>query len=371
MFITLAFTTTALAATCDKQAAALKASDSGSVAANFDALATCDRNTAEANFNDALGKATDTDSLVALAMVAIEREVWKPMWTSLGKVSDYSARDEVAQRVGAQCATDGRVVSFLQGAYFGLRDIEFQQWDDAFIACDDAALWAWMDQQVAAPPSKRFDEKYNNLMAIYVKTKRAEALPALTQAAVAAAANGPYDAVLFKMGEAVAPEMGGTIDPGDQAKFEAALVDVASKVGAEKARPVADQLANNGSDAAAAKLLPVLYGDRMSAGNFTYGAATIEAGDCGGKKEAVIHWTSVTEPGKRWSIIKDLEAPLRGGAKAKLKGCAVEGAWPVVHTPEPVTGSSAVDTWLAVVEKDWADKGYNVKTQKEKSVVLP
>lgn len=371
MFLTLALSTLAHAASCDKQLAALKSADAAGLAGAFDALAACDKTTAESSFTDALSKADDTDALVAFARVAITREVWKPMWTALGKISNYDARDEVAQRVGEACGDDPKIVPFLQGAYLGLRDIEFQQWDDAFVACGDTALWTWMDEKVAAPPSKRFDEKYNNLMAIYVKKKRADALGALATAAVKAAEAGPYDAVLFKMGEAVAPDMGGNIAPDDQAKFEAALVDVASKVSTDKARAVADQLANSGSDAAAAKLLPVLYGDRMSAGNFTYGAATIEAGDCGGKKEAVIHWASVSEPGKRWSILKDLEVPMRSGSKAKLKGCTVEGEWPVMHTPEPVASGGDVDDWVESLEKDWAGKGYDVKTSKEKSVTLP
>lgn len=365
-------------AACDKQIAAVKAADSGSVAAAYADLAACDKVTAEASFNDALGKATDTDSLTALAQVAIDKDLWKPMWSALGKISSYDARDEVAQAVGASCGEKPKVVAFLQGAYFGLRDIEFQQWDDAFVACGDTALVEWMEKQVKTPPKKHFDEKFVNLMAIYVKKKHEEALPALTLGAIAAAEAGPYDAMLFKMGEAVQPEMGAAMSPEAQARLETALVEVASQVGQTltgadgkaKAKAVASQLANNGSEAAAAKLLPILYSSVAQNGVYTYGAATIEAGDCSGKKQVVLHYASVAEPGKRWSIVKDLEAPLRA-SKPKLKGCTVESPWPVIHSPEPVKGNSGVDEWIKVLEKEWADKGYEVKTAKEKAITLP
>lgn len=371
MLVLFAFVASASAASCDKQLAALKAADGPGLAAAYDALAACDTATAEGAFNDALTKAGDVDALVAFANVAIERDTWKPLWQALGKISDYSARDEVAERVGAACGERAKVVPFLQGAYFGLRDIEFQQWDDAYVACADQGLASWMQKQVASPPNKKFDEKFNVLMAIYVKKERANALPTLAEGAVKAVESGPYDAILFKMGETIQPDMGGSVSKEDQGKFEAAMIEVASHVSTDKARAVAAQLANNGSESAAAKLLPVLYGDRSSGGSFTYGAAAIEAGDCSGKKQAVLHYATITEPGTRWSIIKDIESPLRTESKAKLKGCTVEATWPVVHSPEPVKGNSGVEEWIDGVEKDWISKGYDVKAQKEKAITLP
>ncbi len=362
--------TTAHAASCDKQLAAVKAAGSAEVAEAWGSLAKCDKATAEATFNDALGRATDVDGLSALAFVAIEGQSWKPMWGALGKISNYEARDEVAQAVGAACVERPLVVTFLQGAYGGLRDIEFQQWDDAFVACEDPALTAWMEKEIKHPPSKKFDEKFVNLMAIYVKKLKLDSLPALTEGAIAAAASGPFEAVLFKIGEAAQPDMGASNTPENQAKFEAAMVEVASKVGKEQALQVASQLANNGSEAAAAKLLPVLYGSVAKGGVYTYGAAAVEAGDCSGKKQAILHVAAVEEPGTRWSILRDLEPALRS-AKPKLKGCTMEEPWPVVHTPTPVAGKSDIDGWLDGVQKDWEGRGYAVKVQKEKNVVLP
>jgi hypothetical protein len=370
MFLTLLLTLPAASAgSCDKQISALKSATPEAVAGAYAALAKCDKATAEASFNDALTRATNVEALSSLAFVAIDGEMWKPMWGALGKISDYEARDEVARAVGTACAERPLVVTYLQGAYMGLRDIEFQQWDDAFVACDDAGLTAWMEKEIKNPPKKKFDEKFVNLMAIYIKKAGLGALPVLTESAVAAAADGPFEAVLFKIGEAAQPEMGSTNTPEIQAKFESAMVEVASKVDKEKAMAVASQLANNGSEGAAAKLLPVLYGNVAKGGVYTYGAASVEAGDCAGKKQAILHVANVDEPGTRWSILRDLEPELRS-SKAKLKGCTTEDPWPVMHTPAPVSGKSEVDQWLKEVQADWEGRGYAVKVQKEKTITL-
>lgn len=342
------------------------------VAAAFGDLVGCDKKVAEASFLKYLVKATDSDALVALVMKAVDTDVWNPVWTSLSKIPSYEARDEVAQRVGESCADHPKVVSFLQGAYFGLRDVEFQQWDDAYGACADEKLWTWAEGQVKAPPAKQFDEKYNYLVSIYVKHKKVQALPSLVEGVVKAAANnGPFDAMLAQMSEAIVPPLGGTTSAEDQALLVESLSKVAQQVDVERARSVANQLANSGAEGAAAKLLPVLYPDRVqSGGAFLYGAATVEAGQCDGKKVAVLHYASVTEPGKRWSILGDLEGPMRA-MKARLKDCTMEDPWPVFHSPEPVKSTAEVDAWADARAKEWTAKGYEVKTQKEKAFPLP
>ena len=66
---------------------------------------------------------------------------------------------------------------------------------------------------------------------------------------------------------------------------------------------MANQLANSGADAAAAQLLPTLFPDRMQAGgSFLYAAVAVEAGECDGKKSAILHFANITEAGKRWAI---------------------------------------------------------------------
>lgn len=362
---------TAHAASCDALLAKAGGLQASAVPGAYAELAKCDKKVAEANFNKYLEKATDSDAAVGLFLAAIDAEVWNPVWGALSKITSYEARDEVAQAIGAACTDKPKVVSFLQGAYFGLRDIEFQQWDDAYAACTDPGLVAWMDKQVQTPPNKMFDEKFNALMDVFVKARRVEALPALTAGAVKAAKDGgPFDPILMKMGEAVAPELGGQTSPEDQKKLEDALVSVAKQVPADKARSVANQLANSGADAAAAQLLPTLFPDRVQGGGgFLYGAVAVEAGECDGKKQAVLHYATVSEPGKRWAIQAPIEGALRG-AKPKLAKCDIATPWTVITTPEPVKSAGDVEKWVETVQADWEKKGYAVKTQKEKPVAL-
>lgn len=362
----------ASAASCDAQLGKIGSLTAEATPGAFADLAKCDRKLAEGNFNRYLERATDSDAVVALFLAAVDSEVWTPAWGALTKITSYDARDEISQRVGESCTERPKVVNFLQGAYFGLRDIEFQQWDDAFKACADPGLAAFVEKQVQAPPAKMFDEKFNALLDIYVKARRVEALPALTTGAIKAAGdNGPFEPMLMKMGEAVAPELGGQTTPEDQKKLEDALVSVAKQVAPDKARGVANQLANSGADAAAAQLLPVLFPDRVQAGGgFLYGAVAIEAGECDGKKSAVLHYATVAEPGKRWAIAPAVEAPLRG-TKAKLGKCtAVESPWAVMTSPEPMKTSADAEKWVESVEADWVKQGYTVKIQKEKAVSL-
>lgn len=364
----------ASAATCDAQLAKIQSLSGSGVAAAFTETAKCDKKVAEVNFVRYLEKATDSDAVTALFLAAIDVEVWNPVWTALSKITSYEARDEVSSRVGEACAADPKVVKFLQGAYFGLRDIEFQQWNDAYATCDAADLWTWMDGQIQAPPAKMFDEKFNALMDIYVRKKRVDALPGLMAGAVKAAGNnGPFDQMLAKMGEAVAPELGSRINPEDQKKLEEAMVQVAKQVPVEKTRGVADQLALAGAEDAAAQLLPTIYADRVqSGGGFVWGAAAAEAGECGGKKTAVLHYAVVTEPGKRWSLQRDLETPMRAFKPKLGKDCKLaEGPWPVIPSSEPLKTAKEVDEWSKKVVAQWEKDGFAVKAQKEKEVALP
>ncbi len=361
----------ALAGNCDALVARADKDKGAALAGSFGKLAACDKTLAEQHYKRFMAGANDLDSLVALSMAAINADVWNPVWTQLGLIGDYDIRDQVAAEIGARCADEVKVVPFLQGAYFGLKDIEFQQWSDAYEKCENAALTDWLTQQVEKPPKKLYDEKFSALMTAFVDKKKAAALPSLATAAIAAATDGPYDAILMKMDEAVATELGGSISDADRQALEEALIKVARAVEPDKARAVADRLATAGSQDAAAKLLPAVYPDRVIDGGFLYGAVAVEAGECKGVKSVILHVSEVREPGKRWLILKDTEPQLRE-LKPKLKKCTPEGdTWPVSITPEPVSSSKDIDAWVATLEKAWADKGYDVKTAGEKGISLP
>lgn len=355
---------------CDALVARADKDKGAALAASFSKLAACDKELAEQHYKRFMSGANDLESLVALSMSAINADVWNPVWGQLGLIGDYDTRDAVAAEIGAKCSDEVKVVPFLQGAYFGLKDIEFQQWSDAYENCENAALTDWLTQQVEKPPAKLYDEKFSALMTAFVDKKKAEALPSLATSAIAAAETGPYDAILMKMDEAVATDLGGTISDADRQALESSLIKVARAVSPDKARAVADRLATAGSQDAAAKLLPAVYPDRVIDGGFLYGAVAVEAGECKGQKTAILHVVEVREPGKRWLVLEDTEAQLKG-LKPKLKKCTPEGdTWPVSVTPEPVSNSKEIDAWVSSLEEAWTGKGYEVKTAGEKGISL-
>ena len=361
---------TAQAGKCDSLLARAEKDKGVALAASYGKLAACDKELAEQHYKRFMAGANDLESLVALSKTAIRAEVWNPVWQQLDNISDYDIRDQVAEQIGAGCTDDEKIVPFLQGAYFGLKDIKFAQWSRAYEACEAEALTVWLDSQVAKPPQKAYDDKFSALMTTYVDKRKAAALPTLAKSAIAAAEAGPYDAILMKMDEAVATELGGTRSEADSKALESSLITVARAVSPDKARAVADRLASAGSQSAAAKLLPSIYPDRVQDGGFLYGAAAVEAGECKGEKTVVLHVAEVSEPGKRWLIMEETEAQMRS-FKSKLKKCDVEaGDWPISITPEPVKNSKAIDAWVDTLESAWTEKGYEVKVTNEKGVSL-
>ncbi len=362
----------AFAGPCDATVKKAETAKGNDLVAAYGSLIRCDKKLAEDHFIKFMAGAGDADTLVSLSLTAIDAEVWGPVWGMVGKISSYEARDEVADRVGASCGDHPKVVGFLQGGYFGLRDIDFKQWDDAFLSCETPELLTWLTQQVEAPPERQFDEKYNTLITVYAKRQGAAALPSLQKAAIKAAKAGPYDAILSQIDEAVAPDLGEEMSAEDRAKLESTLVEVARQVGPEKARSVADRLASAGSEAAAARLLPSIYPDRVQAGGaFLYGGAAVELADCKGAKTAVIHYAPVTEPGKRWVVYEDAQAPLRA-AKPRLDKCKPESTdpWPVIVSPEPIKDGKALEGWAQSLQTQWSGKGYEVTLKEEKGFSL-
>ncbi|HJN76882.1 MAG TPA: hypothetical protein QGF58_23340 [Myxococcota bacterium] len=358
-------------AKCEGQVARAKKAKGPATAAAFEKLAACDTTEAKRNFTAVMQNAGDSDSLIALSMVAIDHEIWNPVWEMMGKIPDYDARDVVAEGIGQHCADNEQVVKFLQGAYFGLRDIDFQQWDDALVTCQAESFDAWLVQTVENPPAKQYDEKWAKVAEIYVARLGADALPSLAVGAQNAAENdGPFEAVLALMDSAVAPSLGEEMAPEHQQALEDALVTMAKGLPANQARSIADRLANAGSEGAAASLLPAIYPDRVgSDGSFTYGAVSIELADCKGVQSASLHATEISEPGNRYILQDDILEPMRA-FKPKLSKCTTEGDWLVLATAEPMGGKGDLDDFTAGIEAQYIEKGYEVKIKEEKTVVL-
>jgi len=339
--------------------------------ARYKKVITCDPKVANQVFPKFMVAAGDADTLVALSMAAVEADIWNPVWEMVGKLSSYEARDEVAERLGMACAYNPKIVGFLQGAYFGLRDIEFSQWDDALVACQTPDFDNWLYEQVRNPPPKLYDEKWNALAEATLRRLGVDAIPILADSAKVAASNGgPFESILMMMETAVAPDLGEEMDPDHKAKLEESLVNMAQDLLPDQARAIADRLANAGSDDKAAELLPTVYPGRDSGGHYYYGGVSIESGECDGEQIAVLHTASVAEPGSRWIISSAVEGPLRS-VKPRLSKCTVDAPWPVLVSPEPLASKGDIDDWLDTIVEAWTEKGYQVKTRSEKEIVLP
>jgi len=362
---------TAQAASCGGYLRAAQAARGNALGPAFSRLAKCDTGEAEAAFDSLLPNATTVNALVLLCRAAIEGDAWTPAWKVLShEALGWDVRDQVAEQIGAQCTSSPKIVAFLKGAYFGLRDIQFQQWDDALIGCQSDDLATWIATQTESPPDSMFDDKYNALMSVLVARQGVQALPHLGIAAKKAVARGPFDAILMQMEAAVQPGIGEPIRPEHKVALESTLVEIARTVPREKARTVADRLANAGSTEAAARLLPTVYPSRVKPnGTFEYGAASIERAKCDGEKKAVIHTATVIEPGRRWIILGDVREPLQA-FKARLSKCTSEGDWAVTTTPEPVSNAKEITGWVDGLVEQWSGKGYEVTTRSEKTIIL-
>ena len=359
------------AARCTSLLSRAKAAKGQSLAPAFRRLAQCDSDMAEASFDAVLENAKDLTTVLTLFEVAIDTKVWAPVWSALDRLKDYDTRDQVAEGIGRACAEKPQIVNFLKGAYYTptVRDQQFQQWDDAFIACTDASLGAWVIEQAENPPKKMFDDKYNVLLNVLVAQKGVDALPHLAKGAVKAASDGPFDSMLTQMDSAIQPVLGMSPLAADKAALELALVTVARGIPADKAHLVADRLANAGAEAAAAQLLPVVYPGLADEGWYIYGAAAIERADCSGEKKAVVHVATIREPGSRWFILSDIRGPMRS-VKPKLLKCTSEGEWGVSTSPEPLGGSRAISAWADTIVTQWENRGYQVTKKTEKTIRL-
>ncbi len=361
----------ASAGACDSYLKQAQSASGTSLIRAFERLASCDRTLAESNFHQIMTRATDPEVLTSLSMAAINNDIWTPVWTMPGKITSYDARDEITNAIGGQCESNEKVITFLQGAYAGIKAIDFQQWDDAFIACGSSTLTDWMVERIENPPEKLFDDKFDKLVDILVNRMGSAALPHLTAGAIKAADNGPYTKMLEAMRTSVNPNLGMSIPEADKQALESALVEVAQNVSADKAREVAESLAQNGAKDAAVQLLPTIYSDRVQGnGGFLYGVAAVETGECKGEKTAIIHYALISEPGTRWTVSGEVEDTIRA-SKPRLKKCtADEGKWEARVTVEPLLSSSALSGWVDEWATQLSGQGFEVTPRGEKAISL-
>lgn len=333
----------------------------------YEKLVACDKDTATTEFETFMKRANEIDTLSKLANVAVQADIFDPIWKLPGNLSDYTQRDELVRSFGQLCSDSPKIISFFQGAYIALNDNDFGNWDVGLKNCTSPDFATWLETSVKAPPQKSYSDKYNTILKVYTDQKRVESLDTLAEAAIAGAENGPFNDILNAMDDAVKPGLGKKISPEDQSSFDEAMLKVAKAV-PQKAQAVADRLISSGSTDAAAKLLPTLFADRLENGYFSYVGAALELADCEGEKTAVIHYNIIKESGKAWGVQSQAESQWSNW-KPKLKKCTKEGdSWIALSTPDPTADNG--EDWLKKVEKQYVDKGYKVSLKKEKTLTV-
>jgi hypothetical protein len=362
-FLASTFLSTAEAASCGSYVTQAASQEGAGLVRTFAKLAKCDKTMAEDNFLGAfVPRATDVDTMVQLSEMAITAGVFASTGKLLGAIPRAN-RNDVASGIGSKCENNPEVVKFLQSAYFMLNNTDFMRWDDAYESCESADIDTWFQTQIMANPTSR--DKYNTLLDIYVKKNGLKALPVLQDAAIQSVDNEYFDGIITQMNNAVQPGLGESMSDENRSAFEDAILAIATKA-PSKALILAGQL-NSVNSTRSGELLKISYADRLTDGLLSYGVVAVEAGECKGKQQAVLHVATVTDPAKRMVVLQDATGPIRA-SKPKLKGCET-GEWPISITSEPIA-SSELDDLVQTLQSKYEGDGYKVKVVNEATIAL-
>jgi hypothetical protein len=343
----------AMAAACPKEMKALDAAKGEAVAGAFSAVVQCDAAAASGAFAGAMKRTGDVDSLAALTFAALDANLTSPVVGMLEQIPDYAARTELAEQIGANCQATPSRAAFVK-SLTELKGRAFVAWVDAVGGCAAPEIDAALEGLLAAPPKASFDDKYSAVVDLYARRQHAAGLPKLEAAAIAALEGGPVALLVEGMQRAITPSgIGVKPSDADRDALVASLGRVGANASPEVARSLAQTLVKVGAEDAAVALLPKIHPTKVQAnGGFLYGLAAIEK--CG--DASVVHYATLSEPGKRWSVQQDAGAKAQA-FKHKLK-CGAE--WQVQVSAEPVASAEEVATWA----QTFAGEGGKLKAEK-------
>lgn len=362
-FLASTLLSTAEAASCGSYVNQAASQKGAGLVRTFAKLAKCDKAMAEDNFLGAfVPRATDVDTMVQLTETAITAGVFSSTGKLLGAIPRAN-RNDVASGIGSKCETNPQVVKFLQSTYFMLNNTDFMRWDDAYESCGSTDIDTWFKTQIMGTPTSR--DKYGTLLEIFAKKNGVNSLAVLQEAAIKSADNEHFDTIIMQMNNAVQPGLGETMSDDSRTAFENAILAIAAKA-PSKALILAQQL-NSVNSTRSGELLKITYADRLKDGLLSYGVVAVEAGECKGKKQAVLHVATVTDPAKRMVVLQEATGPIRSSSP-KLKKCET-GEWPISITSEPIATTELGDLVQTLKGKYEAD-GYKVKVTNEATIAL-
>jgi hypothetical protein len=214
---------------------------------------------------------------------------------------------------------------------------------------------------LATPPKSTFDDKYSAVVDLYARRTKSAGLPMLEQATTAALDGGPVAILIEGMQKAVTPDgIGAKPTEADRDALVASLGRVGANANPTVANSIAQTMIKVGAESQAVALLPKIYPTKVQAGGgFLYGLAAIEQCD----EAMVVHYATVSEPGKRWSVQADAAAQANA-FKRKLK-CGADLR--VQVSAEPVASAEEVTAWA----ENLASATEGAKLKAEKPITLP
>ena len=157
-------------------------------------------------------------------MIAIEAQLWNPVWEMIGKISDYNARDEVAGVIGAKCAETESVVTFrAHGSATGLRS--------GMTPChlrggSSEAGWSAPSRILQRSSTTRMD----TLADVLVERKKVAASPPQRRCCESGRQQRALRHHPAHMADSVDAPFGQEPSPEDTQALQAALVEVAKQV---------------------------------------------------------------------------------------------------------------------------------------------
>jgi hypothetical protein len=352
--------TMAMAATCPKELKALDASKGEAVASAFAAVTVCDLGAASGAFANAVKKTGDVDSLTSLTFAALDAGLTAPVVSMLDLIPDYAAREELARNLGGNCMANPQRVSFVR-SLADLKGRAFVAWTGAIGTCPAPEIDSALGNMLATPPKSTFDDKYSAVVDLYARRTKSAGLPMLEQATTAALDGGPVAILIEGMQKAVTPDgIGAKPTEADRDALVASLGRVGANANPTVANSIAQTMIKVGAESQAVALLPKIYPTKVQAGGgFLYGLAAIEQCD----EAMVVHYATVSEPGKRWSVQADAAAQANA-FKRKLK-CGADLR--VQVSAEPVASAEEVTAWA----ENLASATEGAKLKAEKPITLP
>ena len=317
-------------------------------------LANCDANRAKRQSKATFARLLPGESAneAAFSAIGIGHGVVVSAWIG-GQQSDERAR--TIKAFGKACSNNPAVAQFFVDTHDSLGQAFWaERWHAGLRTCRTPPIQNLLSKAISR--KWRDSTQFSSVIETYARNLGVAAIPALETLA----ADGSPEEALFVVGLFPDAAGVGSLEGTDAAAAKAAvqaierLTPTLDVKGVEQARVTLQVL---GDEAAADRLATVRYKDTLQAdGSLLWGVIAVETAVCkNGKTQLGLHFSTATEPGKRWAdqIKSPVEKAVRAqwdlGLSAKCKG---QQTVELIMTPRPLANAEAIIAWQ---KEEWKD----------------